>query len=310
MNHFTMRHRSFRKSVGHPVAVLAAFAGLLAGVGCGGLDDSIATTIRPLGNDEVWSADSPRILMQAGTPFSIAKFRSRIYPYSVDLPAGSEGGTRPKLMVQGTEEGDLFNQQLFLGFGTEGGFRPTSATFKPLADHPGYYEATDLDVPIEVYVDGRKYERAMTISPMIRCRDGEVQFRYSSPHVREARFPAIGVPFILYDADVNGVFDSSDVLVIDHNGDGFFDGNRNSIERYSLYEPFDLGGHAYAINSVEWDGSRLQWSDSDVAVVPRDPLLVGEHAPDFTLPDPTGNMLSFHEARDGKPALLSYWATW
>ncbi len=283
---------------------------VLAGAGCGGLDDSITTTVRPMGTDEVWSADSPRIMMESGTPFSIANYRSRIYPYSAELPVGSEGGVRPKVMVQGTEEGELFNQQLFLSFGTEGGFRPTSATFTPLADHPGYYEATDLDIPIEILVNGKKHERAVTVSPLLRCRDGKVQFRYSSPNVREGRFPAIGVPFLLYDADVNGLFDSSDVLVIDHNGDGFFDGNRNSIERYSLFEPFDLGGHAYAITSVQWDGSRVQWGDSDATVVPRDPLLVGERAPDFTLPDPQGNMLSFHEVRDGKPVLLSYWATW
>ncbi|NNE08671.1 MAG: hypothetical protein HKN20_08935 [Gemmatimonadetes bacterium] len=291
-------------------AAVVAGACFLAGAGCGGLDDSIATTVRPMGTDEVWSATSPRIEMQSGTPFSIANYRSKIYPYSAELAVGSDSGVRPKVMVQGTEDGELFNQQLFLSFGTEGGFRPTSATFAPLADHPGYYEATDLDIPIEVRVNGKKHETAMTISPLLRCRDGKVQLRYSSPNVREGRFPAIGVPFILYDADANGIFDSSDVLVIDHNGDGFFDGNRNSVERYALFEPFDLGGHSYVVASVEWDGSRVQWGDSDVPAVPRDPLLVGERAPDFTLPDPGGNLLTFHEVRSGKPALLSYWATW
>lgn len=310
MNFRTITIQDAPRCAARAFATIIVASCVLAGAGCGGLDDSIATTVRPLGTDEVWSAKSPRIALESGTPFSIAKHRSKIYPYIAELPVGSEDGVRPKVMVQGTEEGELFNPQVFLSFGSEGGFRPTSATFTPLADHPGYHEATDLDIPIEVHVNGQKHERAMTISPLLRSRDGKVQFRYSSPNVREGRFPAIGVPFMLYDADVNGIFDSSDVLVIDHNGDGFFDGNRNSVERYALFEPFDLGGHAYAIASVHWDGSRVQWGDSDVAAVPRDPLLVGERAPDFTLPDPQGHLLSFHEVRDEKPALLSYWATW
>ena len=180
----------------------------------------------------------------------------------------------------------------------------------PYPGHPGYYQVE----PITVLFDGRPPDRAQKseakIAPLIRARGGAIQFRYSAAEVRRGYFIGIGREFLLYDADGNGIYEMSDLLIIDQNGDELFDGNRNSVERYTLDEPFLLGEHAYRIDSVMPDGSSVRWLDSDVRPDARVALLTGDDAPDFELPDLAGNPVRFAEARRGRPMLLSYWATW
>jgi hypothetical protein len=99
-------------------------------------------------------------------------------------------------------------------------------------------------------------------------------------------------------------------MVVDADGDGVFDGNRNSVELYSLGEAFLLAGKARRVTEIAWDGSTISLGPANEKVVPRVALVPGNPAPDFTLPDFAGNPVVFAAARAGRPTLLSYWATW
>ena len=54
-------------------------------------------------------------------------------------------------------------------------------------------------------------------------------------------------------------------------------------------------------------GENQQSSNSSAAT---DGIMVGQHAPDFTLNDLNGKAFTLSELRDKKPVLLMFWATW
>lgn len=81
----------------------------------------------------------------------------------------------------------------------------------------------------------------------------------SKPSLRHGRWQTanVEITIALYDANTNGVFnDASDLLLIDWNADGLFDG-QTPTERIRLAEAVRVDGQAFRIEDVQADGSRL-----------------------------------------------------
>ncbi len=282
-----------------PATLVSLLVLIVLFMGCGsGVDEVITTLPEEAGSHQLWSSHQPRLEM------SLHK-RDR---WSIKLPLGSEEGGGPVVTIEADSAGILLHHRFWIGAVESGIEVPVT----PYPDHPGYFKVEPLSVAVarEGGAEGGTV-REVRIAPLIRARgDSAIQFRYSAADVMRGYFPAVGREFILYDGNGNGIYEAADLLVIDQNGDGLFDGNRNSVERYAVDEPFLLGDHSYRFASVAPDGASVHWVDSDIRPDARIPLLTGDSAPDFELPDLQGNRVRFSEASRGRPVLLSYWATW
>lgn len=269
----------------------------LAGCG-GGVDETIITVAEGADSHQLWSPDRPGLDM---TP-------ENQDTWMVTLPMGAGGEGAPVIRIEANPAGDLIHNRFWIGERSGG----VEVPVVPYTGYPGYYEVDPVSVTLSTGGAGAEGSaREVRIAPLIRARgDSAIQFRYSAADVMRGYFPAVGREFLLYDGNGNGLYEMNDLLVIDQNGDGLFDGNRNSVERYAVGEPFLLGDHAYRIASVTTDGSKVRWIDSDVRPEVRIPLLTGDPAPDFELPDLQGKAVRFSEVSRGRPVLLSYWATW
>jgi thiol-disulfide isomerase/thioredoxin len=113
----------------------------------------------------------------------------------------------------------------------------------------------------------------------------------------------------LVDGDLDGVFGTKgDFLAVDVDGDGKIYAEPDGHERFSLNEPFTLGGESFRAE-VPPDGRSLRIS-SAAYTPPKVPLIPGSPAPNFTFREfRTGENLSLASFR-GKVVLLDFWATW
>jgi len=230
--------------------------------------------------------------------------------WRAELPYGSEGTARPAILVATDAEGGLIERTIWIDDGGEGDFTGgLAAALSPYEDYEGWYETGPIEVSYTVDRPEGSVRGTALCKGLLNVYPGGARFRVSPEEGRSGTIAA-GARFLLYDGDRNGIYEMDDPLVIDANGDGTFDGNRNSVELYSMSEPFLIGGQGYRIESVAWDGSEVVITPTDEFIEPRIPLLAGDPAPDFTLPGLDGEPVRFGEESAGRPVLLAYWATW
>ncbi len=183
--------------------------------------------------------------------------------------------------------------------------------FDPYSEGSPYYLSDTLVIHYNVDTGGESCTVERKIYFIAKWSEEDRWVRYEFIGHRVGRFDHLdGEPFgfILFDADYNGYYDHRDVLVIDTNRDGVVDGNRNSVERYLMSEPFMLGDRPCRVLGINSRGVRLSLMPYDGSFVPRDRLEVGEEAPGFTLKDLSGNEVSLDQ-HAGKTILLSFWAS-
>ena len=231
--------------------------------------------------------------------------------WRADLPFGSEGSDRPAILVATDEEGTLTEAILWIADGGGGDFTagPSSA-LSPYEDYEGWYKTEPIEVSYGVDGPEGSVLGTALFKGLLNVHPGGAQLSVYPEEGRAGTIAAGGTAFLLYDGDRNGLFEMDDPIVIDANGDGTFDGNRNSVELYTMSDPFLIEGKGYRIASVAWDGSHVVIVPMDKRIEPRIPLVAGDPAPDFTLPGLAGEPVRFGEASAGRPVMLAYWTTW
>ncbi len=272
---------------------------LILALSCGGSSGPTELETVPLGEHPVWSA-SPQLEMTVEASLNDeVPSPDEVVEWTVKLPRGGDGGTEAIVSLRATRGGVLDDMQFRIEY--QGTDHPTvEFLITPYPGHPGYFQSEPIDLPAPSF----------RILPLLRTRNGSVQFRYESAELRQAQFPGGGPRFALYDGDGNGLFEAEDLLLIDQNGDGMFDGNRNSVERFRLDESFLIDGRAFTLDRWDPAGQWVVWGTPSIPPEPRTALLIGDRAPDFRLPDRSGRSIQFSAVRDGRPTLLAYWATW
>lgn len=181
----------------------------------------------------------------------------------------------------------------------------------PYAEGSPYYLSDTLVVSYLVDTAGVRNPVERKLYFILKHREEEESLRYDLIGHRVGSFDHLGgepYPFVLADADYNGYYDHRDLLVIDTNRDGVIDGNRNSVERYSLGEAFLLGDRPYRVVGINQEGIRFSILPYKGRVIPRDRLEIGDPAPDFTLADLSGEPVRFSQF-SGKTVLLVFWAS-
>ena len=116
----------------------------------------------------------------------------------------------------------------------------------------------------------------------------------------------------IVDENTNGRYDDMDngTLFIDVDRDGKLLTTRDSHERFTLSAPFNLGGKAvYAVKSVSADGAHIVIERSDKWVPVKQPLEIGDPAPDFSGVTKGGKKVSL-SGLTGKVVVLDFWASW
>lgn len=118
-----------------------------------------------------------------------------------------------------------------------------------------------------------------------------------------------GRRIVLVDGDLDGFFGTKgDFLAVDVDGDGKIYGEPDGHERFSLTEPFTLGGESFKAE-VFPDGRKIHVLPAPYTP-PKVPLIPGSPAPEFTFREfRSGENLSLASFR-GKVVLLDFWATW
>ncbi len=113
------------------------------------------------------------------------------------------------------------------------------------------------------------------------------------------------------DENTSGRYDdlAKGTLFIDTDRDGKLLTSRDSHERFSLDEPFNIGGTVYAVKSISADGARIVIEESDTYVPEKQPLGIGYPAPDFSGRTTDGEDLSLSGLK-GKIVVLDFWAGW
>ena len=183
--------------------------------------------------------------------------------------------------------------------------------FHPYEEDSPYFLSDTLVVAYPVDTGGVRHRMERKVQ-FIHKRGEEGWLRFDFVGHRTGELDHLeGEPYgyILFDADNNGYYDHRDILVIDTNRDGVIDGNRNSVERYTMSEPFLLGDRAFEVIGLNSRGTRFSIVPFRRSFTPHDRLEIGEAAPDFTLKDVTGTGVSLGDF-SGKTILLPFWASW
>jgi hypothetical protein len=181
----------------------------------------------------------------------------------------------------------------------------------PYEEGSPYFLSDTLVVSYSVDTGGERNTIERKLYFIYKRSEEEGWLRYDFIGHRTGTFdhlPGDAFGFILFDADFNGYYDHRDILVIDTNRDGVIDGNRNSVERYRMSEPFLLGGRPYRVVGINRMGLRLSIMPHRGEVTPRDRLEIGEAAPDFTLMDVSAQEIGLSDY-SGKTVLLLFWAS-
>lgn len=132
-----------------------------------------------------------------------------------------------------------------------------------------------------------------------------------APRRGEFPSPAGTRTFVLVDGDIDGVFGSeNDFFAVDtYLDDGGLYGEEGGHERFSLQEPFTIGGQSFLVAEVAPDGSRVTLTETDY-VPPKIPLIPGHPAPNFSFQEFTsGEELQLSDFQ-GQVVLLDFWASW
>ncbi len=113
------------------------------------------------------------------------------------------------------------------------------------------------------------------------------------------------------DENTDGRYDdlSKGTLFIDIDRNGKLLTSRDSHERYTLSEPFNIDGTVYAVKSVSADGAHIVIGKSDTYVPEKVPLEVGSQAPDFSGSTVSGHKISLSGFK-GKIVVIDFWASW
>jgi hypothetical protein len=186
-----------------------------------------------------------------------------------------------------------------------------SCLLHPYEEGSPYFLSDTLTIAYPVDTGGDRHRVERKISFVFR-KGEDGWLRYEFVGQRTGCFDHLeGGPFayILFDADNNGFYDHRDLLIVDTNRDGVIDGNRNSVERYTMSEPFLLGERAYKVVGLNRRGIRFSIMPYKGPFTPHDRLEVGEKAPDFTLTDLAGGEVRLSDF-SGKTILLPVWASW
>jgi hypothetical protein len=287
----------------------------LVAIACGGTGgDRIATRTEPAGDLYVHSPGAPRIRLAETEREALAlpALPDNASLWTAELPVGSEGTARPSVLVASDAEGAPIEMKFWIATGGSRDFAAGEAwAIEQYEDYEGWYQSVE-PIRLPFAIDGEAGSEAVEASyrVLVNVYPGGAGFRLYPAETKVGAFPGDGTAFLLYDGDRNGIYDAADRLVIDVNGDGTFDGNRNSVELYAMDEPFLLADGSYVIGSIAPDGSSVALARSAVAAEVRDPFLPGDPAPDFTLTSIDGETLRFSEETAGRPVMLAYWATW
>lgn len=284
---------------------------LLLLVGCGGGENRIVTELEPVSDEDyIHDPRAPRLRLEEADRSSIRvpDLPADALLWTGALPVGTDEARRPAILVAADGKGKLIGRKVWVDAEGTGDFTAAEPwRMVPYHDYEGWFE-TDPIVSV-AYPVGTERGRT-SFRALVNVYPGGAGARLFPAGGRSGVFPATETRFLLYDGDRNGTFDMADPLVIDANGDGAFDGNRNSVELYTMEEPFLLDGLGYRIGSVAWDGSSVTVVRTNEPIVARVPLLPGDAVPDFTLNDLEGNEVRFSEVSSGRPVMLAYWATW
>ena len=288
-----------------------SFILLLFLLACGAAEERIETRLEAV-DEEFYVHDTraPRIRFDEAERegLTLPDLSAGAVLWVAELPYGPEGG-KPSILVATDEEGIPVEERIWVDGKGKGDFRSgESWTVSQYEDYDRWFETgvVSLTYPMA----GPAGEGEASFRALLNVYAGGARFRIYPAEGRTGEFAAAPIRFMIYDGDRNGLYETSDPLIIDADGNGEFDGNRNSVELYSMEDPFLLGGAAYRIGSVSPDGSSVTVVASDETPEPRVPLMPGDNAPDFTLPGLDGTELTLSEAIAGGPALLAYWATW
>ncbi len=285
----------------------------LTALACAGGSERIDLTNGRAGEDlYVHSPEAPRVALEPAAasdhPPDLPE-GGRLW--TGRLPVGVVEAERPAVRLATAADGKPLDGFLRIDRLGTGDFR--SADPIPLREDdesPGYYWTDPFAVSFSIGAGGAGGGGSASFKGLVRL-DGEGGWMRLYPEeTRLGAFPGGGPGFLLYDADRNGIYDSSDRLVIDANRDGVFDGNRNSVELYRAADPFLVNGRAGRIGAIAPDGSFLTVEASDEVLEPRVALAAGDPAPDFVLAGLQGESVRFGAASRGRPTLLAYWATW
>lgn len=284
---------------------------LLVVVACGGGgEERVATRLEPVSDEAyIHDARAPRIHLEEADRSAV---RAPDFPedarlWTAALPVGTDEAQRPSVLVATDADGKLIEDKVWVA---EGGADFASGEGWSLVPYEDYDSWFKLESPGEVHYVVNGEPGAESFQMLVNVHAGGGGVRLYPANGRAGEFPGTGVRFLLYDGDRNGSYEAGDPMVIDANGDGEFDGNRNSVELYSTEDPFLVGGKAYRIGSLPWDGSFVTLAPTDEVVAVRVLLEPGAPAPDFALNDLSGKEVRFSEVRSGRPTLLAYWATW
>ncbi len=186
-----------------------------------------------------------------------------------------------------------------------------SCFLHPYEEGSPYFLSDTLTIAYPVDTGGDRYRVERKVSFVFRQgEDGWLRFEFVGQ--RTGVLDHLGgepYAYILFDADNNGFYDHRDLLIVDTNRDGVIDGNRNSVERYTMSEPFLLGDRAYKVVGLNRRGIRFSIMPYKGPFTPHDRLEVGEKAPDFTLKDLAGEEVGLSDF-SGKTILLPVWASW
>jgi hypothetical protein len=279
---------------------------------CGGGIERIGTSPEAAGGVYVHSPRAPRIaLVRAERGDRMPDLAADALLWTASLPLGDDEARRPAILVAASADGRIAERMLWIDRLGTGDFR--SADPVPLEPDPeddAAFWAGPIPFAYEASLPTGSVPVTASFRVLLQVTGDGGRVRLYPADTRVGSFPAGGPRFLLYDEDRNGVYDLTDRMVIDADGDGTFDGNRNSVELYSLGEAFLLAGKAKRVTEIAWDGSTIAVGPANEKLVPRVALVPGNPAPDFTLPDFAGNPVAFAAARAGRPTLLSYWATW
>jgi hypothetical protein len=286
--------------------------GCVALLSCGGGARRVEMTKGTVGEDlYVHSPQAPRLTFEpAPTGARLPDLPEGARPLAAPLPVGASETGRPALLVALDGAGaptDAVVRIDRLGVGDFTSADPIP--LRPDEEGGGYYWTAPFTVSFATGTPDAA-EGSATFKGLLRLDSKGGWLRLYPEETRVGAFPAGGTGILVYDGDRNGIYDLSDPLVVDANRDGTFDGNRNSVELYSMKDPVLLDGKPYRVAGVAPDGSFLSLAPTRESVEGRTPLLAGDPAPDFQLAGLHDEPVRFAEARAGRPTLLSYWATW
>jgi hypothetical protein len=194
----------------------------------------------------------------------------------------------------------------------------TPVRLEPYPDSDRYYRSrAPVPVRFPVRVGDALDTGTMALTLLLDLTEtgAELRVDYTGRHRGELVFEtdpeteASGYAFLLYDADVSGCFDPSDLMVIDTDGDGVLSGERNSVELYRLTDPFFLEDRSWEVVELSPLGDWIEVAPSRREAAPRRRLAIGDTAPDFEVPRLGGGTLKLSDYR-GRPVFLKFWATW